>query len=287
MIKIFQLKFTCLVQFLVAVCFSFTVASFITPAQQSSQNALTPLQNAVEIQRRRLGSAEVEERRDAVTALGSMHHHVASRAAVPALRDPAAIIRATAATAILSMPADESAQYLIPLLTDKDEFVRREAAFALGRTRQQSAVPTLIERLDSDKKDSVRGAAAVALGDIGDVTAVVSLTRILEPNFAGGSPGSRKKAKQSKDSFLLRSAARSLGQIRSKLAVPVLIATVQNEKSESDVRREAATSLGMIGDPTAIPALQTALGASDPHLARAAYDAIQQIQRRPKADAVN
>src|SRR5882672_11440768 len=127
--------------------------SFVDPNPQGS---LTPLQFEIEKQTRLLGSAETEERREAVTRLGSMHHPAASRAALPALRDPVAIIRATAASAILSLPPGESAGYLIPLLADKDEFVRREVAFALGKTRDQSAVALLIDRLNSDKKDSVR-----------------------------------------------------------------------------------------------------------------------------------
>src|SRR6266550_6963953 len=124
-------------------------------ALQSPQGSLTPLQIEIEKQTQRLGSMETEERRDAVTRLGSMHHPAASRAALPALHDSVAIVRATAASAILSLPPGESAGYLIPLLTDRDEFVRREVAFALGKTHNQSAVQPLVERLTSDKKDSV------------------------------------------------------------------------------------------------------------------------------------
>ncbi len=106
--------------------------------QYRDSGNLTPLQLQIEKQRVRLGSTEVEERRDALTTLGSMRHHEASRAAVAALNDALPIIRATAASSILSLPGEEAASHLIPLLKDKDEFVRREAAYALGKAGSRS-----------------------------------------------------------------------------------------------------------------------------------------------------
>jgi HEAT repeat protein len=74
-----------------------------------------------------------------------------------------------------------------------------------------------------------------------------------------------------------RAAARSLGQIRSRAAVPALIAVVTDERAPDDVRREAANSLGLIGDPTAIPALRALRTARDPYLSRIASEAILKI----------
>ncbi|MDQ5846556.1 MAG: HEAT repeat domain-containing protein [Acidobacteriota bacterium] len=241
------------------------------------RSSRTPLQMEIEKQTMRLSSAEVEERRDAITQLGSMHHPQASRAAIAGLRDPTPIVRATSAAAILSLPAEESAASLIPLLNDKDEFVRREAAYALGATRSRTAVPFLIERLVKDKKDEVRGAAAVALGLISDVTSVPALSAVLSPALATVAKG--KKPKQEKDPFLLRSAARSLGQIGSREALPILITILQDEKSEDDVRREAAIALGQIGDAAALPALEGAIISRDPHLSHAAHQASRRIRR--------
>lgn len=253
--------------------------SFVDPSLQGS---LTPLQFEIEKQTRLLGSAETEERREAVTRLGSMHHPAASRAALPALRDPVAIIRATAAAAILSLPPGESAGYLIPLLADKDEFVRREVAFALGKTHNQSAVAPLIERLNSDKKDSVRGAAAVALGELKDASATLSLAQILSPGFGTTTSRSSKKPKKAADLFLLRAAARSLGQIGSSAGVPALVAALQDEKTPDDVRRESAHALGLIGDAAAIPALRSVQSARDPYLAEAVHQAIRRIELQSK-----
>src|SRR5688500_2537481 len=158
-----------------------------------STRSLTPLQIAIEEQRERLASTDPEERRDAVMRLGNLHVAEASRAAVPALSDPSPVIRATAAKAVLSLEPDESVAVLLPLLKDKDEFVRREAAYALGRTRSRNATAALSERLLTDKEDGVRAAAAVALGDIADEAAVVSLAGTLAPETATRGNGKRKR----------------------------------------------------------------------------------------------
>ncbi|MEP6719430.1 MAG: HEAT repeat domain-containing protein [bacterium] len=251
-------------------------------AVQANQGSLTPLQVEIEKHTRRLSSVETEERRDAVTRLGSMHHPAASRAALYALHDSVGIVRATAAAAIHSLPPGERAEYLIPLLADKDEFVRREVAFALGTTHNQNAVAPLVERLNSDKKDSVRGAAAVALGELKDASATLGLAQVLSPGFAGTASGSNKKAKKEKDLFLLRAVARSLGQIGSSVGLPALVAALLDEKTSDDVRRESADALGLIGDAAAIPPLRSVLNARDPYLGEAAQEAIRKIERHLK-----
>lgn len=255
----------------------FAVAFAAVQVQAQDSSSLTPVQREIQKQTMRLGSADAEERRDALMRLSSMRHPEASRAALAALGDGSAIVRATAAAAVLSLPSHESAAGLIPLLNDKDEFVRREAAYALGRAGSSSAVATLIERLTTDKKPEVRGAAAVALGQIGNVGAVPSLTAILAPIAST----SKKKSKGEQDVFVLRAAARALGQIKSSDGVPALIKVLENPEAESDVRREAAWALGAIGDAAALSALAFARTASDPHLSQAAHDAIQKIRGVP------
>ena len=247
-------------------------------AQDQTKQALTPIQVAIEEQRRRLISAEIEDRRDALMQLRALQRPEASRVALSALNDSAPIVRATAAAAVLWLPADESAGSLIPLLSDKEEFVRQETAYALGQTRSHSAVTALIERL-TDKKDSVRGAAAVALGQIADAIAVTSLAAVLNPQ-AGLTPSKKsQKSKREKNPFVLRAAARSLGQIGNRAGLPALIIVLQDEQAADDVRREAAFALGAIGDASAIPALRDAETARDPYLAEAAHEAIRKISR--------
>jgi HEAT repeat protein len=250
----------------------------------SPSSELTPLQREIEQQRRRLASSDAEERRDAVMRLGWMKRPESSRVAAIALNDPSEIVRATATSAVLSLPPDEAAVVLLPLLQDKKEFVRQEAAYALGQTRSRTAVNALVTTLEKDKQASVRGAVAVALGLIADEAAAANLARTLDPRFAASGQSNQKGRRKKEDNeFVQRAAARALGQIRSRSAVPALIAAMGNERASDDVRREAARSLGLIGDASAVPALRAALNASDPYLSRIAYEALLKISQ---ADAI-
>ncbi|MBC7911683.1 MAG: HEAT repeat domain-containing protein [Pyrinomonadaceae bacterium] len=232
------------------------------------------MQREIERQRRRLSSSDTEERRDAVMRLGGMKRPDSSRVAALALKDASEIVRATAASAVLSLPPDEAAAVLLPLLQDKREFVRQEAAYALGQTRSRTAVAGLLTRLEEDKQAGVRGAAAVALGMIGDDAATVSLARRLDPGFAASA---KRRGKKEDNEFVQRAAAVALGQIRSRAAVPALISAMRNERASDDVRREAARALGLIGDASAVPALREATAARDPYLSRLASEALRRI----------
>jgi HEAT repeat protein len=249
--------------------------------KRQSPTSLTPLQLEIRKQRERLNSLEVEERRDAVMRLGGLRRPEASEAALVALSDPVPIVRATAAAAILSLPANESAAALAPLLSDKDEFVRQEASYALGKTRSRSAVTPLIERLTTDKKNGVRGAAATALGQIGDEAAVTVLAQVLSPQGFNQLSRKARIRKAKENQFVLKSVARALGQIGSRAGVPALIDALSNDAFPDDVRRESARALGVIGDPSAVPALQAATDARDPYLSRIAYEALRKLA--PKA----
>ncbi len=237
------------------------------------QERMTPIQREIERQRQRLSSTEAEERRDALMHLGNLKRPDASRAAAAALNDEIPAVRVTAAHAILSLPGAEAANLLLPLLKDKDEFVRREAAFALGESRSRTATTILVDLMLHDKKPSVRGAAAVALGQIGDEGALTALSQVVSEQGS-----KKKKSKGFEEEFVVRSAVRALGQIRSRTSVPTLISALQDETHSIETRREAATALGSIGDPSALPALQAAFAANiDPYLAAAARSAIRQI----------
>ncbi len=202
-------------------------------------------------------------------SLGWMNRADSSRIAASALSDSASIVRATAARAVLRLPSDEAADVLLQLLKDKDEFVRQETAYALGETRSRKAGATLLNLLETEKGNGVRGAIVVALGLIGDERAVVPLTQTLDLRL--------NRRKKNENEFVRRAAARALGQIGSRAAVPVLITTLADERAPDDLRREAARSLGLIGDPSAVAALRAALASRDPYLSRIAYEALKKI----------
>jgi HEAT repeat protein len=272
---------TCLPQVL-ALVLLFTCLPVVISAQQrgdaSDPSSLTPLQLQIEKQRQRMKSSETEERRDAVMRLGAMGRAESSRVASFGLRDSAAIVRATAARAVLQLAPHEAASLLLTVVHDRDEFVRQEVAYALGETQSMTAVDELLLVLEKDKADGVRAAAAVALGRIGDPKAVLPLTQALGRRVpASGLINRVRRSKKDENEFVRRAAARSLGQLRSRAAVPALRAVVTDEKAPDDVRREAANSLGLIGDPSAVPALRSVLSAGDPYLSDIASEALRKI----------
>jgi len=245
---------------------------------RSSAPILFDANVAIERQKRRTLSSDVEERRDAVMRLGALGRSDAARAAAIALDDPDAKVRAAATSAVLALPADEAARLLIPLLRDRDEFVRREAAYALGRTKSQLAVEPLIESLLRDRHHGVRAAAAVALGEIGDRRAVAALVQSLNRRFRASGISGLFGRREPENEFVRRAAARSLGQIGRSEAVPALIAVLTDRRSTDDLRREAARALGSIGDPRAEPALRALLTARDPYLAEATREALNRLR---------
>src|SRR5213079_672761 len=125
-----------------------------------------------------------------------------------------------------------------------------------------------------DKETGVRTAAVVALGQIGDEGAVNALSQVM----TGNSLAKGKKKRTSENEFVMRAAAHSLGQIRSRSSVPVLMAALEKETNPSDVRREAATALGLIGDASAASALRAALASADPYLSEAAREALRRLR---------
>jgi HEAT repeat protein len=170
------------------------------------------------------------------------------------------------------------ASLILPLLKARDMFVRRETAFALGLTRHRLGVPSLVAALETDKEAAVRGAAAAAAGSIADASSVPALAGALARRLpAPGFFNRLRRRKVEEDEFVRRAAAVSLGQIGSREAVPALAAALAAETNPADVRREAARSLGLIGDLAAVPALRAVLGASDPHLARIAFEALRKL----------
>lgn len=260
---------------LVGFAFIPNAIAVVGSSESFPQTSLTPLQSEIQKQKRRLDSPDVEERRDALMRLGTLRHVEASRVAAAGLNDTLPIVRATATNAVLWLPPEERAALLIPILTDKDWFVRQEATYAVGHTRSRSAVGPLTELLLKDKIPGVRGAAAVALGEIGNADAVPYLSSVLSAEAP--LPTGSKSKKREQNVFVLRAAARSLGQIASRQGVAALAASVRNQKVVNDVRREAAIALGIIGDSAAVPALQEALASPDPYLSEAAFEALRKI----------
>lgn len=256
----------------------------------------------------RFGTIEIK--RSALAEIRNLENETASRLAIPALADANEVVRATAVFSVIFLPKDEAFSVLTPLLQDKSELVRRETAYALGKIQNSAAVNILIQTFQRDKILEVKNACIVALGEIGDVSAVDFLNGIL-----------RTKPKE-KDSFLRRSAARSIGQIAQiiqiqksqvvtptdflpekykqiivpkytklsvefayfKQSVPILINILKLDKEIQDVKREAAFALGAIGDNAAVDVLQANLNNQDYYLSEICKESLRKLQFFPAKD---
>jgi HEAT repeat protein len=122
----------------------------------------------------------------------------------------------------------------------EDVSIRRYLALILGYTRDEEAVPLLVEAVDSDDAE-MRIYALWALGTIGDPRARPPLLEAL----TDADPGLRKTA-----AFALGEMGdpESAEPLRLLLADPV-----------ADVRWNAALSLARLNDPAAIPVLRRML----------------------------
>lgn len=241
-----------------------------------------------------------EQKREALFQIRNLRSEAASRAALPALRDPDPIVRATAATSVIFLPKSEAVAVLTPLLDDREAFVRKEAAYALGAVRSPDAATPLIRILQGEKDLEVQAAAVVGLGSSGNPAAVEPLLAVLQ----------RRPSEETE--FLRRSAARSVGQIAQiartsnayvvtpqnflpeeyksisgddmaakfnvfNAAMPILSTVLQNKQESDDAHREAAYALGAIGNRSAKTVLEAHLKSPDPYLAEIAKEGLLKI----------
>ena len=211
-----------------------------------------------------ISSSDVEARLDAVLQLSSLGDPRAVSALKSACNDGSQLVRAAAVTGLARFGDLENAPTVVALLsTDKSAFVRKMAAYALGILKTPSALAALKVALQ-DKDSEVRGAAAVSLGKYRDPSTMTPLIASLKD----------------RSSFVREQASRALGLIgeSARPAVPALIGLLEGDDDPA-VHREAATALGSIGDRSAIPALERASQLPDPHLSRAAIEAIKELTK--------
>ncbi|MBI3947866.1 MAG: HEAT repeat domain-containing protein, partial [Armatimonadetes bacterium] len=196
----------------------------------------------------------------AVPALASIGE-AAVPALLPALADPNAVVRRSAAEALWRMRAKDRRVVppLMAALGDADALLRRFAAGSLGRVGDPAAAVPLTETL-RDADPLARAFSAEALGRIGDARAVAAVANVLGDADAGvrrkaaealgmfGEPAAAAliPALQDEDREVRRLAAVGLGGIKSDRAVDALIVALQD--SERPVRMAAATALGETND---------------------------------------
>ena len=168
--------------------------------------------------------------------------------------------------------SQESLVHLTPLLEHQDIRVRRETIRALARIGSQRAVDILLQTAESDDQE-LRRQALLSLGAIRAASAIPTLLKLLEqPNW------SRRSIDIKKD------AIRALGEIRSAEAVPSLAALLGKRRFlrralNDELRVAAAAALGEIGEESARPTLERATADRAASVARAAAQALVQLQK--------
>lgn len=160
---------------------------------------------------------------------------------LPALIDPQAAVRQSAAFALGQLGDQRAITTLEAGLEDEDWTVRGRAALALGRLHAGDHVLKKLQTNLQNKNWPVRQSAAQMLGQLSDPRAVEALA----------------KALHDKNERVRESAALALGQIGDVQAVEPLLATLQDENWL--VRESAARALGQLGDPRALEPLLAAL----------------------------
>jgi HEAT repeat protein len=147
---------------------------------------------------------------------------------------------------------------LMAVLNSSNARTRSDAAKALGKIRDASAVESLVSVL-KDEDFVVRWVAADSLGEIKDPAAVEPLIALLHDS----------------DKFVRLHAVSALGNIGDPKAVSAFIEALRDE--DNNIRRKAAEILGKFKDPSAIEPLTALLKDSTPAIRNEAEDALKKI----------
>jgi len=177
------------------------------------------------------------------------------------------------AVAILGeIRSQDSLLHLTPLLEHKEIRVRREAIRAITRIGGQRAVNILLQAAASDDQE-LRRQALLSLGAIRAASAIPTLIKLLEQ-----SGWNRRTVDIKKD------AIRALGEIRSSDAVAPLLKVLARghlwrRALNDELRVAAAAALGEIGDENARAGLEKATNDRSAPVARAAAQALMQMEK--------
>lgn len=120
---------------------------------------------------------DVFVRKTLAYSLGKFRGPERTAALIAALKDKNPEVRGAAAVALGDHPDPDALASLMTALSDKNPFVRAQAARALGvnGSTAAQAVPALTKLLTSDEDGEARRQAATALGRTGDRSAIPAL----------------------------------------------------------------------------------------------------------------
>ncbi len=210
-----------------------------------------------------LDDEEPDVRWRAATALGQIGDARAVEPLVGALRSPAESVRSAALHALGSLKSADALASLRELLQESDPGARAAAVEALGQMQGAEVVDALLAAL-GDTNEEVRKAAVVALGRRKELRAGEPLIQVL--------------AERTNPAWLRGEAARALGQIAGRAAVPELMRGAADE--DAFVRKCSASALGGLGDESAVPALLPLLEAPEKDVREAGAAALGKLKAR-------
>ncbi len=180
------------------------------------------------------------------------------------------------AVAILgNIRSQESLAQLTPLLQHDEIRVRRETIRALTKIGDKRAVKILIQTAIADDQE-LRRQAILSLGAIRATGAVPTLLTLL------------KKSDWSQRAIdLKKDVIRALGEICDPEAIPELVRVVRKKswlhrKLNDELRIAAATSLGDLADESTRDVLEKTTHDRMPTVARAAAQALKQLDKANK-----
>lgn len=179
------------------------------------------------------------------------------------------VLRTHAARVIeLTAPSSATDALLTALQSEREVATRKAVIYALARYHAAPVTAALISLL-KHKEVELRATAAYALAELADTASSSALHECFV------------KRRGDNDAFMRAEAARALGRIGYRVAVPDLRKALL--KDDAIVRRAAAEALGWLvtsSDQEALAALREAAVDEDPYLRAAATQALQRISQR-------
>lgn len=198
-------------------------------------------------------SGEADLKRAAIDSLAEIKERRAVPDILVALDDPDWVVRSRAVRALGLMGDHQGLNHIVKKLDEEEALIQKEAIIALGRLGNPQAVPHILSKLNREELQSeallaleklgfadldyffqvfytfntrIKCALVDLVGRTGDERAVEHLTSILLEEF-----------------YTVRCrAARALGEIKDRQAIPALLQAHREDPSE-EVRKAAAMAL--------------------------------------------
>ncbi len=212
------------------------------------------------------------------------------------LKNPDPVRRKDAAVLLGKNKAQKAIPNLIAAVNDADPSVRREIILALDNMRHGSSIPGFLSRMNDPEKDirekCIHGVVNLYLPQEGGL--VVTLTKVA--NFFNpwsdewadvvAEPGIpvdpsavsalRERLQDSEEGIRVK-AARALGILRGKDAIPAMFESLRLDRSNA-VRFEIVRSLRKIGDVSVAKELMNYFGYNDAKIRNEAVRAVGRLR---------